>query len=147
MRSTGASLLALAVLIAAPALRAESARDLFTAALAREQTVRTALAADDSEPTMLVDVRAVVAAYEAIVKRFPASGYSDNALWQGGRLSLDAFLRFGQLREKTTALRLLRALPASYPTSKLAKQVPEQLARLSGADAGTPQARERPSSS
>src|SRR5437667_378914 len=56
MRSTGASLLALAVLIAAPALRAESARDLFTAALAREQTVRTALAADDPEPTVIVEL-------------------------------------------------------------------------------------------
>jgi N-acetylmuramoyl-L-alanine amidase len=140
-----AFLLALFVLIAAPALLAESARDLYVAALAREQTARLAVAADDPAPTTLVDVRAVVAAYEAIVKRYPASGYSDNALWQAGRLSLEAFLRFGQPRDKKAALRLLRALAAGYPTSKLVKQVPEQLARLTASDTGPPHQPERPS--
>ena len=50
----------------------------------------------------------------------PASGYSDNALWQAGRLSIDAFLRFGQERDKNTGIRLLRLLTTEYPTSKLA---------------------------
>src|SRR5579872_5761395 len=89
--------LSLLVLMTAPALLAESARDLYVAALAREKDVRAAMAPDDAPVTTLADVRALVAAYETIVKRFPASGYSDNALWQAGRLSADAFERFGQL--------------------------------------------------
>src|SRR5713101_5655215 len=124
-----ASVLALFVAIFAPTLRAQSARDLYAAALAREQTVRVALAADDAAPAMLADVRAVVAAYEAVVAHHPSSGYSDNALWQAGRLALDAFARFGQRRDKDAGARLLRRLVAAYPASRLVVQVPEQLTR------------------
>jgi N-acetylmuramoyl-L-alanine amidase len=118
---------------------------LYVAALAREQTSRLAFAPDDAAPTTLVEVRAVVALYEAIAKRFPASGYTDNALWQAGRLSLDVFLKFGQPRDKKAALRLLQALATGYPTSKLVKQVPDQLARLNVPDTGAPRQPERPS--
>jgi hypothetical protein len=55
-RATPTSLLALFVLIAAPALLAETARDGYVAAFAREQTVRVALVADDAAATTLVDV-------------------------------------------------------------------------------------------
>ena len=66
-------------------------RTMYVDAMAREQKVRPALAAPEAAPAVLADVRAVIAAYEAIVKQYPGSGYSDNALWQGGRLALDAF--------------------------------------------------------
>jgi len=79
---------------------------------------------------VLGDVRGVVAAYEAVVRRYPASGYSDNALWQAGQLSLDAFARFGQPSDRDTGVRLLKKLAISYPTSRLARQVPEQIARV-----------------
>jgi N-acetylmuramoyl-L-alanine amidase len=102
---------------------------MYTDAMAREQTVRAALAAPDAAPAVLADVRAVVAVYEAVVRHYPASGYSDNALWQAGRLSLDAFSRFGRAQDKEIGLRLLRRLAATYPTSTLAKQVPEQITR------------------
>ena len=102
-------------------------RSMYNNAMAREQKVRAALSAPDAAPAVLSDVRAVVAAYEAIVRHYPASGYSDNALWQAGRLSLDAFARFGQASDKNAGVRNLRRLAAGYPTSKLAKQVPEQL--------------------
>src|SRR5262249_24887652 len=62
--------------------------------------------------------------YEAVVRRYPASGYSDNALWNAGRLALDAFARFNQPEDQDTGERLLRKLVSMYPTSKLAKQVP-----------------------
>lgn len=110
------------------AVAAPPARTMYTDAMAREQTVRAALASPDAAPTVLADVRAVVAAYEAIVRHYPASGYSDNALWQAGRLSLDAFARFGQAGDKEAGGRILRKLAATYPTSKLVKQVPDQLA-------------------
>jgi N-acetylmuramoyl-L-alanine amidase len=124
-------------------LAAPPVRTMYTEALARERTVRVALAAADAAPTLLPDVRAVIGAYEATVKAYPASGYSDNALWQAGCLALDAFARFGQPQDKDTGLRLLRKLAATYPTSKLVKLVPEQLARAIGEEdpAARPQGR------
>lgn len=104
-------------------------RTMYNDALGREQDVRATLTAADATAAVLRDVRAVVAAYEAVVRHYPASGYSDNALWQAGRLSLDAFARFGQTVDKDAGVRILRRLAASYPASKLAKQVPEQLTR------------------
>jgi N-acetylmuramoyl-L-alanine amidase len=102
---------------------------MYDNAMAREQSVRAALSAPDVAPSVLSDLRAVVAAYESVVRHYPASGYSDNALWQAGRLSLDAFARFGQAADRDAAARLFKKLAAMFPTSKLAKQVPEQLAR------------------
>jgi N-acetylmuramoyl-L-alanine amidase len=120
----------LCVLYSSSAAAAPPVRTMYTQALAQEQTVRAALAASDAAPSLLTDVHAVVAAYEAVVRRYPASGYSDNALWQAGRLALDAFARFGQAADRDTGVRLLRRLAAAYPTSKLAAQVPEQIAPL-----------------
>ena len=105
-------------------------RTMYQDALAREQAVRGALAAPDALATILADVRAVVTAYEAVVRHYPASGYSDNALWNAGRLALDAYARFNQPQDKDTGVRLLQKLSATYPTSRLAKQVPGQLATL-----------------
>ena len=108
---------------------ADPAREPYVAALAQERVVRAAMSAPDAPASTVTQVRDVVTAYRNVVKQYPASGYSDNALWQAGRLALDAYVRFGETRDHDTAVRLLNALVASYPTSKLVKQVPEQLAR------------------
>ena len=63
------------------------------------------------------------------MQHYPGSGYSDDALWQAGQLSLDAFARFGQQADKDRGLRLLRKLARDYPTSKLARQVPDMLTK------------------
>jgi len=105
-------------------------RTMYVDALGREHDVRAVLAAPDVTPAALSEVRAVIAAYESLVKQYPASGYSDNALWQAGTLALDAFATFNQPQDKVTAIRLLRKLAATYVTSKLAKQVPDRLARV-----------------
>jgi N-acetylmuramoyl-L-alanine amidase len=101
---------------------------MYEQATQREDAVRAALSAPEATPAMLIEVRAVVSVYEAIVKHYSTSGYSDNALWQAGRLSLDAYTKFGQPRDRDTGVSLLRRLATVYNTSKLAKQVPEQLA-------------------
>jgi N-acetylmuramoyl-L-alanine amidase len=119
-----------AMLVAGHADAAAPARSLYRAALAREEAVRPVLASDTASLETLKEARAVVRAYKAIVRRYPASGYSDNALWQAGRLALETFTRFGQLQDRETGLRLLRNLAAAYPTSRLARQVPDQLARM-----------------
>jgi N-acetylmuramoyl-L-alanine amidase len=104
--------------------------DLYVAAIAREHAVRATLAAAPAPEAALKEIHAVVTAYQTLVRRFPASGYSDDALWQAGRLELEAFVRFGDTRDKDAGVRLLRRLAADYPTSKLAKRVAETLATL-----------------
>src|SRR5262245_21025954 len=103
----------------------DAEHDLYTAALARERAVRATFAGTPAPEVALKDILAIVTAYQTLVRRFPASGYSDDALWQAGRLELDAFARFGEARDKDVGIKLLQRLAADYPTSKLAKRVPE----------------------
>ncbi len=120
-------------------IAAGTAQEMYLAAMGREQTLRAALAQDADTPASVADVRAVVGAYQEIVRLYPRSGYSDNALWQAGRLSIDAFLRFGQERDKRTGIRLLRLLTTEYPTSRRLKEVPDQLARVDVTSAAEPE--------
>ena len=88
-------------------------RLLYERAQAQERTVR-----ETNDPT-LPQVRRAVARYEALVHKYPVSGYTDNALWQAGNLALFAFDTHGQTADKKTGLRLLRQLVTSYPSSSL----------------------------
>ena len=123
-------LLAVIVVPAAPAAaRARgSAKTLYARAVERERVVREA-----DERATLQQLRGLVATYEAIARRFPASGYSDNALWQGGNVALLAFERFGHTADRRTAERLLNQLKRGYPASSLVSRVDDALE--SGADA------------
>src|SRR5437764_437386 len=121
--------LVVAALAAQTAYAAAPARTMYMETLAREQAVRAVLTADGALATILTDVRAVVASYESLVAHYPASGYSDNALWQAGCLSLDAYARFRQPQDRDSGLRLLKRLAVGYPSSKLVKDVAEQHAR------------------
>ncbi|MEO8258401.1 MAG: N-acetylmuramoyl-L-alanine amidase [Acidobacteriota bacterium] len=132
----------LAALVAMPVTAAPAqplpARTLYVDATAQEEAVRRALTDPAVPASVLKAVRSAVASYEAIVRKYPASGYSDDALWHAGRLSLDAFERFGRPRERDAGLRLLRLLAAEYPTSKLTRQVPALLASAAQrSDAGS----------
>lgn len=109
---------------------APTVRTMYTDAMAKEQAVRTAWVAPDTTDAILNAVRETIATYEAVVRHYPASGYSDNALWQAARLATDAYTRFKQPADKETAARLLKKLAAMYPSSKLVKQIPEQIARV-----------------
>jgi N-acetylmuramoyl-L-alanine amidase len=92
----------------------------------------------DHEPlsTVLKAVQTVVADYENLVRHYPASAYCDDSLWRAAKLSADAFAALGDPRERTAAARLFKSLAARYPTSRLARQVPTQLARLDAEDPG-----------
>ena len=116
----------------------DTVQDLYAAARVKERAVRAVLADDDGsadEAAVMTDTRAVVAAYREIVRLYPASAYSDDALWLAGRLLLDAFARFGEPQDKTTGVRLLQSLTLRYPASLYARRVPEELRRLSDAAA------------
>ena len=105
-------------------------QELYADALAKERAVRVALADPEAIPTTIKAARTVVGDFEAIVRRYPTSGYGDDALWHGGQLSLDTFRKFGEEHEKAAGVRLLRALASEYPTSKLASRVPAALAQI-----------------
>jgi len=123
------------VLLTAAVTWAASAKTMYDEALGREQTARVALAAPDATPDALKDARSVIALYEALVRQYPTSGYSDNALWQAGVLALDAFAKFNQPQDKAAGVRLLNKLTVTYNTSKFVAQVPDQLARAEGTQA------------
>ena len=113
---------------------------MYADAVGKEAAVRTGLADPHAQPTLLRAVRTVVGDYESIVHAYPASGYSDDALWRAGLVSLDAFAKFNDPRDRDASVRLLRFLAAQYPSSKLVKHVPEVLATLGAAVDPTPQA-------
>jgi N-acetylmuramoyl-L-alanine amidase len=125
------ALVAACLVTAVPAY-ADTARDLYTRALAQERLIRDAA----NQPT-LAQMRRVVAAYEAIVRRHPASGYCDNALWQAANVAALAFQRFGNEADRRTATRLFDRLVRGYPSSKLLSQAKDALSDLT-ASAATP---------
>jgi N-acetylmuramoyl-L-alanine amidase len=116
-----------------PTAANETDRSVYLATLNRERAVRATFNGTPAPEVALKDVHSIVTAYETLVRRFPASGYSDDALWNAGRLELDAFARFGQPLDRDHGIKLLRRLKAGYPTSKLARRVPETLAALDSA--------------
>ena len=142
-------LLAVACVAGAPVdALAQSAKLLYTRALAKERTLRDA----PRRPT-LAQMRAAIESYEAIVRRYPTSGYSDNALWQAANLSFLAFDDFGQAADRRRGLRLLALLRKEYPASSLVARAGEIIkereaepAPPAPAPKATPAAAERPSS-
>jgi N-acetylmuramoyl-L-alanine amidase len=113
------------------AAAAPPVKSMYADATVREVKVRAAMAVPDAASAVIGEVHAIVRVYESIMRHYPGSGYGDDALWLAGRLSLDAFARFGQPADKEAGVRLLKKLTATFPTSRLAKLVPEQLARVS----------------
>lgn len=126
-------LLAAACLAGAPRdAHAQSAKTLYTRALDRERALR-----DSTRQPTLKQLRAIVASYEAIVRRYPTSGYSDNALWQAANLSFLAYDDFGQMSDLKAGLRMLAMLRKEYPSSSLIARAGE-IVRLREAQAAAP---------
>ncbi len=128
----------LALILAAAAVAATPpVRTMYVDAMAKEQAVRKELANPAATDAMLNAVHEAIATYEAVVRRYPASSYSDNALWQAAHLAIDAYARFSQPADRDAAARLLKRLVASYPSSPLIKQIPELLTKLEAPAAPT----------
>ncbi|HEY7190188.1 MAG TPA: N-acetylmuramoyl-L-alanine amidase [Vicinamibacterales bacterium] len=111
---------------------------IYNEALERERTLRKELEAPSATPALLTRLRALVGAYEDMSKLFSGSDSADNALWQGARLSADAFWEFGDAVDRSTALRLFTRLTTRFPASTFARQVPEQTKRLNDARPNPP---------
>src|SRR5919112_5511253 len=93
------TILALITLAPLPA-RADTVRSAYTRALEQERAVR-----DERGHATPARIRRVIAAYERLVARYPASAYSDNALWQAANLAAPAFDRSGGDGGRKTAAR------------------------------------------
>lgn len=116
-RSTSALVLAAAMTVAAaPAQAQSSAATLYERAQVKEE------AAVGSARPSADTLREVARSYEAIVRRYPTSGYSDNALWQGANLFARAFDISGEASDRESAQRLHSWLKREYPHSSLGKQ-------------------------
>ena len=83
---------------------------------------------------LLYQMRSLAADYEEVARRFPRSGYSDNALWQAALLVTEGYWQFGDSRDKTAALRLFGLLQSRFPASSLVPRTREQVSRLNGAE-------------
>lgn len=111
----------------APAMpaAAESPADLYQEALARERSLRR-----PGVSPAAGELRAAIAAYESIVRSFPASGYVDRALWQAAGLAVEAYGKHRDGRDLETGKRLLRQLAQSRRGSSFAERVKERRSQL-----------------
>jgi N-acetylmuramoyl-L-alanine amidase len=105
----------------------------YQAALDRELRVSASPAATAA------DFRSVIDEYWNLVRRYPSSGYADNALWQAGGLSMESFRRFGEDRDKYRAAQLLQWLKDEYPHSPLTARASAQIDQLAVPLASSPE--------
>jgi len=91
----------------------QTAASMYEAAQRRETAIRT-----DADAAAR-DIRSVALAYERIVRRYPRSGYCDNALWQAAGLMLVVFEQSGTTDDRDRALNYLDWLAREYPHSSL----------------------------
>jgi N-acetylmuramoyl-L-alanine amidase len=98
--------------------QAQTARERFEAASARDEKVRAQLTAARSPDTELIaQATQVMTSFEILVRRFPTSGYSDNALFQAASLAELAYSRFNRTEDRERAVRYYKWLIEQYPAS------------------------------
>ncbi len=103
--------------------RAPSARDRYEAAIVLDRNARAAVDRSGAEEARALQAtRRALAAYETVVRRFPTSGYCDNALMRGGDLARWLFARSGQAADRSAAAKYYAWLIREYPGSGLRAQ-------------------------
>jgi len=129
-------LLVASVCAAAAPVSADGPKTRYERVLAEEDTLRLG-----RKPSPLSHIRRVIADYEAVVRRYPGSGYSDNALWQAAELSLAAHRIYRSDIDRETAARLLRQLVQEYPSSSLHDKAKQALRQARGSEPSVAAAR------
>ena len=84
--------------------------------------------------------RVIISNYDEIVRRYPHSSYSDDALWRGANLALKAYQQYDSELDRRTGLRMLEWLESEYPTSALLNRV-SRLRKSFGTTSTTPSQR------
>ena len=132
--------IAVALAVCAPAAQTQTVKARFDAAAEKDEQVRIQLTNMQSAvpmPELMKQVSQVVTSFESLVRRFPASGYADNALWHAASLADTAYQRFNRPEDRDRAVKLYRWLIQEYPASSLVKQANSKLAVLAKASIPT----------
>ena len=122
--------------LAAQSAKPQTARQRYEAAEQRDEKVRVLLTNFTNAPPpadLTTQVRQVMASFESIVRRYPTSGYADNALWQAASLADAAYQRLNQPEDRERALKLYRWLIREYPSSAFVKQANVKVSALGNA--------------
>ena len=120
---------------------AQTAQEQYAAAKTRDDAVRKqivatpATAATAERTKVITEARATIKDYEALVRRYRASGYSDNALFNAAGLAEALHRQFALTTDLDSALRLYKRLNSEYPFAPLAKDAAAAMARLEPAAA------------
>ncbi len=129
-------------LAVAEVVSAQTAQDRYTTAMERERTIRSTIDASAADASTIGDLLAqlnrVVTSYEILVRRFPTSGYADNALWQAANLADAAYQKFLKDEDRQRALRFYNWLIKEYPRSSLVAKASTQIAALAQPHPVTP---------
>lgn len=132
--SLRAAVATIAILAAATPLCAQGVKTEYERIASREDALRRDLEAQTGlSAPLLHRVRGLVAEYEQLARRYPRSGYSDNALYRSAVLSAEAFWQNGEDHDRRVAMRLFEALGARFPKSSLNRQVAGYTSRLEAA--------------
>jgi N-acetylmuramoyl-L-alanine amidase len=143
MRSSGNAAIVCALLTAVVATLHGQSSDpatLYQQALRRETVLRQEMdAARPGAPggVVLERIRVLVGSYEDMARLFAKTNSGDDSLAHAGMLAADAYARFGEAVDRDTAVRILRSLPARFPSSPLLK---EAAARVRAIEGGRPPA-------
>ncbi len=146
MRSCGntvrVAIAALAVFLTVPAeAAAQTARQRYESALEREEQAREVLTrANAPAPEVMAQVTQVMTSFELLVRRYPTSGYADNALFQAASLAEDAYAKFNRPAERVKAQRYYKWLAEQYPASSFVKPARARLEVLAEAATAPPAA-------
>ncbi len=104
---------------------AQPPRERYEAARALDAAARTAIqrAPDDGSPaarqSAIAAAQRAIARYENLVRRYPGSGYSDNALFQSADLARLLYAAYGRVSHRAMIGSYVAWLTREYPSSSL----------------------------
>ena len=104
---------------------AQAPRDRYEAARLLDAAARTAIqrAPDEGAPSArqnaIAAAQRAITRYEQVVRRYPSSGYSDNALYQAADLARALYTAYGRASHRTMVGNYVAWLTREYPSSSL----------------------------
>jgi N-acetylmuramoyl-L-alanine amidase len=122
---TAAVLAGVCLAVGVVPIAAQPAGDRYEAARTQEAAARSRIAeAPDSGPASrrqeaIAAAQRVIDRYETLVRRFPTSGYSDNALYQAADLANTLYAAYGRASHREMVGRYVNWLLREYPSSPL----------------------------
>ncbi len=132
----GVTAVAVWLMVCAPAgaqSNATTVKTRFEEAQQKDEKVRLLLTDfKDKTPAkeLATQVANVLTSFETVVRRYPTSGYADDALWHAASLADAAYQRLNRGEDKDKALTMYRWLVSQYPKSTFVKQAQRKIATL-----------------